>query len=428
VSVTFDATNITVGAATAAEVAAVLNGIAGLTASADPAGFVVIVSDRTGAGSSLDVDDVSGAPAGLLGLTTSLVRGTETFAQSSTLLNDLAGNITDYVAGDGIDVSGTGVDGTPFGGTFIIGPGNDTLGDLVTFINSLMPDATAAIDGSGNISITADTESEASLTLSLADGTSNTGATSFSSSGFKVTTEGRGPDEVRTSIDVFDSRGLRHTLTFTFTRIDEIEWDLSVATDNNKDTLIDNQINGIRFDEDGAFSAVTGSGTGGVGIEILFDGLTTSQSIDVSLGTSDQLDGVTQLGLSGSLRALSQDGHASGDLESVSVRSDGVIEGFYSNGQSQDLDQVALAVFANPGGLMRLGNSSYEESPNSGIAQLQIPGSGGAGSVFSGVLESSNVDVAEEFVRLIEAQRGFQANARVIRVSDELLVELVNLV
>ena len=127
-------------------------------------------------------------------------------------------------------------------------------------------------------------------------------------------------------------------------------------------------------------------------------------------------------------RALQQNGFGAGDLESVSVRSDGTIEGFYSNGQSQELDQIALAVFANAGGLLRTGNSFFEESPNSGLAQLQIAGSGGAGTIFSGVLESSNVDIAEEFVQLIEAQRGFQANARVIRVSDELLIELVNLV
>jgi flagellar hook protein FlgE len=173
---------------------------------------------------------------------------------------------------------------------------------------------------------------------------------------------------------------------------------------------------------------VNGVGAGDANLQITFAGLTASQSIALDLGTSGKLDGVTQLGESTSLSALSQDGYATGELVSMSVNSDGTIVGSYSNGQNKDLDQVAVAVFSNPGGLERVGDTMFEESTNSGAAQLQAATGGRPGSIVGGALESSNVDVAEEFVRLIEAQRGFEANARVIRVSDQLLQDLVQII
>jgi flagellar hook protein FlgE len=112
----------------------------------------------------------------------------------------------------------------------------------------------------------------------------------------------------------------------------------------------------------------------------------------------------------------------------MAVNTDGTILGTYSNGQQQALAQIALATFSNAAGLTRVGNTMFEESTNSGIAQLQTAGNGAAGTIIGGTLEASNVDIAQEFVNLIEAQRGFQANARVIRVSDEMLQELVNVV
>ena len=243
-----------------------------------------------------------------------------------------------------------------------------------------------------------------------------------------MTTDGKSADQVRTSMDVFDIRGLRHTVTLTYTRVNGTEWDVAATTDSAKDTIVDGSVTGVRFNPDGSFFAATGTGAGDGDLEITFDGLTTSQTVGLDFGTSSQLDGVTQLGDTTTLRSLSQDGYAAGELVSLAVNTDGTIVGSYSNGQQQSLAQIAIAVFSNPGGLTRSGNSLFEESPDSGIAQLQAAGTGRAGSISGGTLESSNVDIAEEFVRLIEAQRGFQANARVIKVSDELMNELVNIV
>lgn len=120
-------------------------------------------------------------------------------------------------------------------------------------------------------------------------------------------------------------------------------------------------------------------------------------------------------------------GHPTGTLESYTFDSKGMISGFYSNGKNRVLGQLAMASFANPAGLQALGKSLYVESNNSGRAQIGEAGTEGRGTVAPSSLEMSNVDLSEEFTQMIVTQRGFQANSRIITVSDELLQELVNL-
>lgn len=124
---------------------------------------------------------------------------------------------------------------------------------------------------------------------------------------------------------------------------------------------------------------------------------------------------------------LSQNGHSSGALESFTIDQNGVIVGSFSNGLTQALGQVALAKFANPGGLMRSGSTMFMESTNSGSAQVEPAGAPGFGQIIPSALEMSNVDLSEEFTDMIITQRGFQANSRIITTSDEMLQELVNL-
>jgi flagellar hook protein FlgE len=100
--------------------------------------------------------------------------------------------------------------------------------------------------------------------------------------------------------------------------------------------------------------------------------------------------------------------------------------GTYSNGRTQNIAQVALTVFANPEGLERIGGV-WRQTANSGLPQVGVPNAGGRGKINPSTLELSNVDLAQEFTNLIVAQRGFQANSRVITSSDELLQEIVNL-
>jgi flagellar hook protein FlgE len=123
-----------------------------------------------------------------------------------------------------------------------------------------------------------------------------------------------------------------------------------------------------------------------------------------------------------------QDGYGVGELASISVDGDGSIAGFYTNGQTRSLGDIGIAMFTNPEGLQQVSDNYFAASPNSGSPNLGPGSFAGAGAVVGGALENSNVDTAEQFVRLIEAQRGFQANARVITAQDEVLRDVVNLI
>jgi flagellar hook protein FlgE len=123
----------------------------------------------------------------------------------------------------------------------------------------------------------------------------------------------------------------------------------------------------------------------------------------------------------------SQDGRKAGDLDSFTMSKDGTLVGLFSNGALQSVGRVSLATFVNPGGLEKAGSSMYRATFNSGAADIGTPGAPGFGSLISGALEMSNVDLSQEFTNLIVAQRGFQANARIITTSDEVLQELTNL-
>jgi flagellar hook protein FlgE len=120
-------------------------------------------------------------------------------------------------------------------------------------------------------------------------------------------------------------------------------------------------------------------------------------------------------------------GSALGTLETYSLGSDGTITGVYSNGLRQAIGQLALANFSNPNGLTKAGSSSYRVGDNSGTAAIGVAGSGGRGTLAAGALEMSNVDLGQEFTGLIIAQRGFQANSKVITTSDQILQDLVQM-
>jgi flagellar hook protein FlgE len=163
--------------------------------------------------------------------------------------------------------------------------------------------------------------------------------------------------------------------------------------------------------------------------------LTATPSITLTAGTgftkpvTIDLAGLTQYGGTSDavLKENKDSGSAMGVLQGYSLSGDGTIVGSYSNGLRQDIGKLALATFTNPGGLEKAGNSSYRAGDNSGNPLVGQAGTGGRGTLTAGALEMSNVDLAEEFTGLIVAQRGFQANSRVITTSDEVLQDLVQL-
>ncbi|RMI03642.1 flagellar hook protein FlgE [Cellulomonas triticagri] len=156
------------------------------------------------------------------------------------------------------------------------------------------------------------------------------------------------------------------------------------------------------------------------------DGTSGDATFDLG-GVTVDLSGITGMAGVDTAKAGKQDGYAAGILESFSLGSDGTITGAFSNGLKQGLGRIALASFTNPAGLQKAGGSLFSTTVNSGDPQVGTAGAGGRGTLSAGSLEMSNVDLSTEFTQLIIAQRGFQANSRVITTSDEVLQELVNL-
>ncbi len=144
-------------------------------------------------------------------------------------------------------------------------------------------------------------------------------------------------------------------------------------------------------------------------------------------GSINDINGLSQFANPSNAVFSSQDGYTSGDLQDIAIDSSGVITGFYTNGVSRPVGQLSLASFSNPSALLRRGDNMFEPSPNTGVAVLGFAGTSNTSTITSSSLESSNVDLAEQFTDLITAQRGFQASARMITTADEVLTELVNL-
>ncbi|NLT56675.1 MAG: flagellar hook protein FlgE [Actinomycetales bacterium] len=151
--------------------------------------------------------------------------------------------------------------------------------------------------------------------------------------------------------------------------------------------------------------------------------VTLEDGTEITIG----MGGVTSFGGSGSLAVTDADGYSAGSLQQFQISADGTVVGIFSNGEKLNMAQIALSSFNNPQGLEKAGNSTYRSTSNSGLSQVGVPGSGARGTLLAGSLEMSNVDLAQEFTGLIIAQRGFQANSRVITASDEILQDLVNI-
>jgi flagellar hook protein FlgE len=347
-------------------------------------------------------------------------------ATSATLLNALDASTSPYQPGDIIQITGTDAAGNAVNTTMNV-DGTTTVGDLLAALNGAFSQTTATLLADGSLQLQADNVGPAALSLSLSNPSTNAGFTNFTVLGMQLTADGKLGDKVTTGIQIFDTQGSPHNLTVVFQKQSNNVWDLTASIDSAEGTMIDSTATGLQFNDDGSFRQVTGTGNGDGDISIQINGLSTPQTISFNFSTNG-FDGLTQFGGASSAAATEQDGLAAGFLTGLAVNPDGVIEGVFTNGRTLPLAQLALANFANPGGLERLGDNYYGITSNSGIPLIGTALSGGRGLVQSGALENSNVDVALEFTRLITAQRGFQVNARTITATDSVLQELSNIV
>jgi flagellar hook protein FlgE len=236
----------------------------------------------------------------------------------------------------------------------------------------------------------------------------------------------------QTKMTVYDCQGFPYTLETQFKKLTANTWRWEAffvdGEGNTMTTLMPTPSSGVLTFDDSCLLV----GPDSVDINVPFSLLGRENStikLDFS-GKSfgqDKLEGVTQFASESTTKGYYQDGYAMGVLNDYTVSKDGTIVGVYTNGQNQPIYRVALAQFANPMGLEKIGDTMIRESVNTGLARIDAAMADGAGSIVGSTLEMSNVDLTEEFTRLIISQRGFQANTRVVTTSDQILEEVVNL-
>ncbi|MCS7294079.1 MAG: flagellar hook protein FlgE [Dehalococcoidia bacterium] len=236
------------------------------------------------------------------------------------------------------------------------------------------------------------------------------------------------PPHYVTKVSVVDSQGKRHEFYILFEKTGPNTWNYTLQEDDPRTSST--------TEDDPEFDL--GGTTNGTLVFDVNGNLDVSASsiaavdLDASAGGADVVSvtpdftRLTQLAASSTANAAAN-GAPAGSLTTFTVSQSGEVLGIYSNGVTKVIGQVALALFTNPGGLMKVGGNAYLPTVNSGEPIIGPADSGGRGKIASGYLEMSNVDLAQEFTSMIMAQRGFQANSRVITTSDEVLQELVNL-
>jgi flagellar hook protein FlgE len=228
------------------------------------------------------------------------------------------------------------------------------------------------------------------------------------------------------SITVYDSLGTKHELKMVMWKTGANTWDWqfdSNGMDINGGITENSGDHPITFGTDGAVD--TNVTTAPPNITFTPNSGAADVTLAIDFGTA--LNGLSQFGGSSTAVMRDQDGYTNGTLANFTIDQTGTIVGGFTNGITQILGQIELADFNNPEGLNRVGENMYSITANSGTAVLGYAGEGSVSSIASGALEMSNVDLAQEFTNMIIAQRGFQANGRVISTTDQLMEELVQL-
>lgn len=236
-----------------------------------------------------------------------------------------------------------------------------------------------------------------------------------------------------TTVTVNDSQGNPHQVNLYFEKTADNAWTAHYvqADSANPDLLIEAGTQALTFDTNGSLI----NDNSATAINFNFGTAVLSPqavTFDYGTGTGETpqgsgFDGTTQLAGSFSVMNIAQDGYSAGTLKNIAIGQDGTITGIFTNGQTRMIAQLALANFLAPDALAKLGSNLYAETAESGQAVIGAANTSGIGRVLSNTLELSNVDLAEQFVKMISTQRGFQANSRIITTTDELLTEIVNL-
>lgn len=221
-------------------------------------------------------------------------------------------------------------------------------------------------------------------------------------------------------INIVDGQGVERRVTVHFEKSADNEWTVQVLDPDNAQIGSD-----VTLTFDGDSGKITSPTTPPSFSYTTPEGATVDFAIDFGTnGTGAQL---TQYGSPTDAQAVGQNGSVAGSLRSFAIGADGTVSGVFSNGTSKTLGMLAVAQFEDPKGLIAASDSRFRASAATGEALIGSAGEAGRGAIQAGTLEMSNVELSQEFTNLILAQRGFQANSRVITTSDEMIQDLVNL-
>ncbi|MGE4106919.1 MAG: flagellar hook protein FlgE [Bacteriovoracia bacterium] len=235
-----------------------------------------------------------------------------------------------------------------------------------------------------------------------------------------------------TGMTVYDTAGTAHTVTAYFNKVDEGQWQWRIMakgediTGGERGQLVEQAAGKLIFGSDGRLEENQTDKSA-----FNFIGSQPDQEIRFNFGKSRKEGGdglqVTQYGTESEAYKTMQDGYTAGTLAGLSINDDGMLVAIYTNGENINLAQLALAKFENPEGLFKSGQNRYRESRLSGQPTIGAPSQGGRGRISAKTIESSTTDIADEFINLMNAQRNFQANTRVVSVADEMMQEVINL-
>ena len=222
------------------------------------------------------------------------------------------------------------------------------------------------------------------------------------------------------AFDVNDSLGASHTVSLYFAKTADNSWQVDLYFDNAGSADLSQT---VTFNGDGTL-ATPANGSINLGITAGDSRLAGANAMNMAIDISK----FTQLGAEFAVNQVAQNGYPPGSLTGLQITQEGILQALYSNGQTQTQGQVVLADFPNDNGLVPMGDSLWQSSFASGTPIVGTPGAGIMGSLESGALEQSNVDISSQLVRLIEAQSNYQANAKTIETSNNLTQTLMNII
>ena len=409
--------------------------------------FSIALSGLTAASSDLDVTSNNVANANTVGFKSSRAEFADVYASGSANLNTSTsgegvrvdanaqqfaqGNITTTQGNLDLAVSGDGFftlkdpSGTEYtrNGQFSEDKNGNVVNATGQFLQVYPPTANGGFNTGATTNLNLNSAQSApaatttaAVTLNLPAG--STVPTDYAADGFVATDPNTYNQS--TSTTVYDSLGQAHTATMYFTQgattATTSTWNVNMTVDGQTVAATPPT---LTFGSDGA---ITPAGSGTIG----FTGYTPTDgasplAMNFNFGTS------TQYGGNFGVTAITQDGYATGQLSTVNIDASGIVSAVYTNGRSTQLGQLAMANFPDPQGLQQLGNTNWAQTYKSGTVVSGTAGGAGFGSIQSGALESSNVDLTTELVNMITAQRAFQANAQVVTTSNQLSQTVINI-